>query len=226
MPKRWARLHARSYHSTGHFVANVILLNGCSSAGKTTLALKLQQLLSEPYQHVALDQFRDGMPGQVRGFNSHAGDSGARGLNVVPEFRDGGWVTKIEFGDYGEKVLASMRRTIASLCHSGCSVIVDDLLFERSYLDDYIDVLDGTDTWFVGVRCNLEVVHAREAKRPGRFPGTATSHFEQVHQHGVPYDLEVDTSHQHPKDVAEQIVARLATPPEAFARERQLRSQS
>ncbi|MEC7138496.1 MAG: hypothetical protein VXW50_05500, partial [Pseudomonadota bacterium] len=77
MPKRWARLHARSYHSAGHCVANVILLNGCSSAGKTTLALKLQQLLSEPYQHVALDQFRDGMPGQVRGFNSPAGDSGA-----------------------------------------------------------------------------------------------------------------------------------------------------
>ena len=46
-------------------MANVILLNGCSSAGKTTLALKLQQLLSEPYQHVALDQFRDGMPGRL-----------------------------------------------------------------------------------------------------------------------------------------------------------------
>ena len=51
-------------------MANVILLNGCSSAGKTTLALKLQQLLPEPYQHVALDQFRDGMPSQIRGFNS------------------------------------------------------------------------------------------------------------------------------------------------------------
>lgn len=207
-------------------MANVILLNGCSSAGKTTLALKLQQLLPEPYQHVALDQFRDGMPGQVRGFNSPTGDPGAQGLNVVPELRDGDWVTKIEFGEYGEKVLASMRRTIASLCRSGCSVIVDDLLFKRSYLDDYIDVLEPTNTWFIGVHCNLEVVHAREAKRPGRFPGTATSHFEQVHQHGVVYDLEVDTSHKHPKEVAEQIVARLGTPPEAFTRERQQRGQS
>ena len=43
------------------------------------------------------------MPGQVRGFNSPTGDPGAQGLNVVPEFRDGDWVTKIEFGEYGEK---------------------------------------------------------------------------------------------------------------------------
>jgi chloramphenicol 3-O phosphotransferase len=206
-------------------VANVILLNGCSSAGKTTLALKLQQLLPEPYQHVALDQFRDGMPSRVRGFNSPDGDPGAQGLNVVPEQRGGDWVTKIEFGDYGERVLASMRRTIASLCQSGCSVIVDDLLFKRAYLDDYINVLEPKNTWFIGVHCNIEIVHAREAQRPGRFPGTATSHFEQIHQHGVAYDLEVDTSFASPKDVAEQIVARLATPPQAFAQVRQAQSE-
>ena len=202
-------------------MANVILLNGCSSAGKTTLALKLQQLLDEPYQHIALDQFRDGMPSRVRGFNSPAGDPGAQGLNVVPELRSGTWVTKIEFGDYGERVLASMRRTIASLSQSGCSVIVDDLLFKREYLYDYVRVLQPESTWFVGVHCNLDIVHAREAKRPGRFPGTATSHFEQVHQHGIAYDLEVDTSQNSPRAVAEQIVARLANPPEAFARARQ-----
>ena len=50
-------------------MSNVILLNGCSSAGKTTL-VALQNQLKEPYQHVGLDQFRDGMPGRVRGLNS------------------------------------------------------------------------------------------------------------------------------------------------------------
>ena len=48
---------------------NIIFLNGSSSAGKTTLAIMLQQLLPEPYQHIALDQFRDGMPGRYRGLN-------------------------------------------------------------------------------------------------------------------------------------------------------------
>jgi hypothetical protein len=37
--------------------------------------------------------------------------------------------------------------------------------------------------------------------------------------------LEVDTSFASPKDVAEQIVARLATPPQAFAQVRQAQSE-
>ena len=174
-------------------MANVILLNGCSSAGKTTLALALQDVLPAPYQHVALDQFRDGMPGRVRGLNSPEGDPGATGLNVVPGKLHGEAVTHIQFGDYGERVLAGMRRSIATLADLGCNVIVDDLLFKPAYLNDYVEVLNAETTWFIAVTCTLDVVRAREASRPGRFPGTAVSHFEQVHAHGKPYDLTVDT---------------------------------
>ena len=62
----------------------IILLNGSSSAGKTTLAVTMQQLLRDPWHHIALDQFRDGMGGRYRGLNSPPGTPGARGLNVVP----------------------------------------------------------------------------------------------------------------------------------------------
>ena len=198
-------------------MSNVILLNGCSSAGKTTLAWTLQNLLKEPYQHVALDQFRDGMPGRVRGLNSPEGDPGATGLNVVPGKINNEWVTHIQFGDYGERVLAGMRRRVATLTELGCNVIVDDLLLKPAYLEDYLEVLDPQSTWFIGVKCSLDVVKEREALRPGRFPGTATSHFQQVHAHGAPYDLEVDTSHAKPADVAQQIIQRLQCPAEAFS---------
>lgn len=197
-------------------MSNVILLNGCSSAGKTTLALALQNLLPEPYQHVALDQFRDGMPGRVRGLNSPPGDPGASGLNVVPGELNGEWVTHIQFGDYGERVLAAMRRTVATLSEMGCNVIVDDLLFKRDYLEDYAAVLDPQKTWFIGVKCSIEVISEREALRPGRFPGTAIAHFEQVHEHGIDYDLEVDTTAADPAEVAVEIAQRLQQPPLAL----------
>lgn len=197
-------------------MANVILLNGCSSAGKTTLAQSLQNILQEPYQHVALDHFRDGMPGRVRGLNSPDGDPGASGLNVVPGKLNEEWVTHIRFGEYGERVLAGMRRSIATLAELGCHVIADDLLFKVKYLEDYAAVLNPQTTWFIGVKCSLEVIKQREARRPGRFPGTAISHFEQVHAHGIPYDLEVDTSDATPAAIAEQIMQRLLSPPTAF----------
>ena len=197
-------------------MSRIILLNGSSSAGKTTLALKLQQLLPEPWQHIALDQFRDGMPGRYRGFNSPSETPGASGLNIVPTLRDGEALTEIRFGSYGEQVLAGMRRAIAAFAMAGNNVIIDDLLFEPDYLQDYAEALHGIDAWFVGVRCSLDVVNELEARRVGRFPGTAKSHFEQVHAHGVAYDLEVDTSSESPRTCAEAIVRRLESAPVAL----------
>lgn len=199
----------------------IILLNGSSSSGKTTLSITLQRLLDEPWQHVALDQFRDGLPGKVRGLNSPAGTPGALGLNVVPvEHPDaptGTKVTEVRFGEYGEKVLSAMRRCVAVIANQGINVIVDDLLFKPDYLADYQRALAGLQVWFVGVRCPLAVVEQREAQRPGRFPGTATSHFHSVHGHGLAYDVEVDTGEQDPVGCASAIIARLGQPPQAFA---------
>ena len=89
---------------------------------------------------------------------------GARGL-MVPECRDGQWVTNIEFVTMGN--VGTMREPLRRYANPAV-VIVDDLLFKRSYLDDYIQVLDSANTWFIGVRC-IGVVEAREAQRPGRF---------------------------------------------------------
>jgi len=212
-----ARYHQRvNYNNNSAPNGRVILLNGSSSSGKTTLALTLQRILSEPWQHVALDQFRDGLPGKVRGLNSPRGTPGEQGLNIVPVDFNGTRVTEVRFGEFGEAVLRAMRRAVAALAHQGVNVVVDDLLFKPEYLTDYREALADLDVWFVGVRCALGVVEEREAKRPGRFPGTAISHFETVHAHGLPYDIEVDTSHSDPSSCARQIAQGLQKAPVAF----------
>lgn len=194
----------------------IILLNGSSSSGKTTLAIKLQQLLPQAYQHMALDQFRDGLPDRYRGLNSPAGTPGAQGLNVVPRDLQGERVTAIEFGALGEQMLAGMRRAIAAFADQGNNVIIDDLLFKPEYLHDYAVALKNHQVWCVGVRCSLARVNAREAQRPGRFPGTATSHFHQVHAHELAYDIEVDTTDLDADSCAQSIIARLQSPPTAL----------
>jgi len=195
----------------------VILLNGCSSAGKTTLALELQAISSEPLQHIALDQFRDGLPPALRGLNSPKDAPGFRGLNVVPEKKNGKLVTSIKFGDYGEEVLKVMRRSVSQLASAGCSVVVDDILFEKKYLLDYANVLEPSTSWLVAVRCDLDIVRTREAKRAGRFPGTADSHYDSIHNHGVAHDIEVNTSRESAADLAKQIVEGMKTSPRAFS---------
>lgn len=196
----------------------VILLNGSSSAGKTTLAYSIQLLSPQPVQHIALDHFRDGMPARFRGMNSLPGEPGARGLNVVP--RHGR--TELHFGDVGHATLRGMRRAAAAFAETGIDVVVDDLLLERAFLVDYLQVLQGFDVTFVAVRCDLATLTARENARPGRFPGTAAAHFERVHENCV-YDLEVDTAVDAPRHCAQQVIAASRAPrrPVAFDRLRE-----
>lgn len=203
----------------------IILLNGSSSAGKTTLAHAIQEARSEPWFHLALDQFRDGMPPAYRGLNSPPGTPGARGLNVVPIDHQGERVTAVQFGDVGRRMLSGMHQAIAAFAAAGNDVVVDDLFLTEHVLDDYLSILEPFWVLFVGVRASLDVVNQREQARPGRFPGTARSHFELVHQHGI-YDLEIDTGRHAPAACAAMIGDRLDgdQPPRAFAELRAARA--
>ena len=71
--------------------------------------------------------------------------------------------------------------------------------------------------YFIGVRCPLEVLEARETMRRDRTLGQAKAQFHLVHAHAV-YDLEVDTALLTPQQCAAQIITRLVDPPWAFKR--------
>ena len=202
----------------------IVLLNGSSSAGKTSLAHAIQLAMPDPWHHIALDQYRDGMPGQYRGMNAPEGTSGHAGLNVAPATVRGELVTEIRFGPIGRRMLRGMHRAIAAFAAAGNNVIVDDILFDADILDDYLCALRECHVLFVGVRCALDVVEARESTRLGRFPGTAHSHFVEVHAHGC-YDLEVDTARFTAVECARIVRDRLLTnaAPQAFSRLRAAR---
>lgn len=190
---------------------SIIFLNGTSSSGKTTLAHQLQEVLPDAWLHIALDQFRDGLPPRFRGLNASEGSDGHLGLNVVPIGAGDEAYTKICFGEVGKKMLRGMRRAIAVMAEAGNNVIIDDVLLEPEFLEDYLNVFKHLRVFFIGVKCPKSEVSRRESIRPGRFPGTATGHYEICHQHNC-YDLEVDTSMMSPEkcaiDVAEHVSSK------------------
>ena len=190
----------------------ILFLNGTSSAGKTTLSKGLQQALPECWQHVALDQFRDGLPDKYRGLNAPADTTGALGLNVIPDSRDGQPFTRIHFGEDGQTLLRGMRRAMRALVDEGVNIIIDDIILEPGFLTDYLDAFTGCDVWFVGVRCDLAIIEEREQARLGRFPGTAFGHSEICHAHGI-YDIEVDTGSSDPEHCVESVVSRMKEGP-------------
>jgi chloramphenicol 3-O phosphotransferase len=182
----------------------IIVLNGTSSSGKSTLLRALQARLDGAWLGVGIDtvvfalpkRYLD-QPGWSEVFRYVEAEPGAHGL-----FR-------IETGELGERLVAGLHGMVAALADAGLSVIVDHVLLERAWLDDLARRTTGHDVLFVGVRCPLEVVQRRERDRRDRTIGQAAAQFGVVHAAGG-YDVEVDTARCSPSEAAEAIAAVVA----------------
>ena len=184
----------------------IILLNGVSSSGKSSISRVLQQTLDKPYLQVSIDAFEEMLPDRYD----------EEGLFA--------WETLFP------KMLAGMHRSIAALASADNNLIVDHVMVHRdgwaSTLADCVTILEPYTVYFVGVRCSLEELQRREQVRGDRFAGTVERQFPLVHRHNL-YDLEVDTTHSSAEACAEQIRIFIgAHNPISFARLRQAPHES
>lgn len=201
----------------------VFLLNGTTSAGKTSIAKALQARCPELVLHLGIDMFvAEVMPRAYLG-----GERGAEGFRFVPIEGSEPSMVELVFGPAGEQVIAALHQTVALQASRGLHVVVDHTLMDRRWLAECVALWRGLPVLFVGVRCPWEVVEQRlrgGAERPAAaaelFTNVARWQYERVHAHGGSYDLELDTSQASPETCAEAIerVWREGPPPTAFLR--------
>ena len=166
----------------------VVVLNGGSCAGKTTLARALQSALPDPWLLFGIDLLIWTLPPEMVDHPD--------GLS----FRDG----VITRGHAFLSLYAGFRMAIAALAEGGVSVLLDDVMLDGTADQQRWDaVLSGLDVCWIGVRCPPDVAAAREAERMSRPPGIARQQATTVHQ-DVRYDLEVDSDTM---DLAQEIGA-------------------
>jgi len=187
----------------GRPAGRVILINGTSSSGKTTLVRALQAALPDPWLEIGIDRFVFALP--KRYLDQPLWSEVFR--YVRPDGATDG-PFRIETGELGRRLVSGMHRTVAALADSGLDVVVDHVLLESEWLDECRRLWAPFDVLFVGVRCPLEVVVERERSRRDRTIGQAAAQFEVVHRAGG-YDLEVDTSRLGPEEAAARVVAAL-----------------
>ncbi len=186
--------------------ANVIVLNGTSSAGKTTLAKAIQSAAEEPYQLFAFDQFRDGLPDRFRGLNSPDGSPGCAGLNVIAEPDEGVFKAYIKLGAHGLTMLHGMHQAIASFARTRHHVIVDHYVNHPRAAQDLVETFTDLQTTLVRVICDRSELLRRESLRPGRFPGTADTQRDIMNE-CFDYDLTVDSTHTPATELANRVLA-------------------
>jgi chloramphenicol 3-O phosphotransferase len=170
--------------------AQVIVLNGGSSSGKTGIARCLQTVLAQTWIHLGVDDLVDALPASGAGI-----EFGAQGEVAVDErFRE---------------VEAAWMTGVAAMVRAGARVILDDVFLGGGESQERTrGHLDGLGVLWVGVRCDAVIAAGRELARGDRMAGMAALQAEIVHR-GVAYDLEVDTSHTEALDCARTIAAAL-----------------
>lgn len=158
----------------------IILLNGVSSSGKSTLAAKLLQNMSG-YFPLAIDNF-DEFIGQIEDRPNQ---------KYIPVD------TEVLF-----------HKTIAMFSDAGIDVIVDHILYDPPTRKDFYETLAGYPVFFVGVHCPIAELERRERERGDRRIGQGKTQLDFVHKHEV-YDIEVDTYAESIEVCAKRIIAAL-----------------
>jgi chloramphenicol 3-O phosphotransferase len=177
---------------------NIVLLNGTSSSGKSTLAKALQQLLGPRYFHLDLDLFQKTWHPNFLVYSDGENPASAEGLLAV--FRNDA-LREIRIGPGGFRFMDGLFRAVAGWASAGDNLIVEGAIYDPQVLRSAVAALHRFPILFVGIRCPLEVAEQWEQIRGDRARGGARTFHDLVHTHGV-YDLEVDTSLAPPKESA------------------------
>ena len=158
-----------------------ILLNGASSSGKTSIARAIRKMAAVPFLHASVDTFTE-----LFDWDVIAGDA------LWQECDRAG--------------VAIFHRSLPALLSTRFPVVIDHVLEEREWYEEYQEALRGHRVLSVGVHCPLEILRKREKARGDRGIGLAERQYARVHRHGG-YDLEVDTSILSPYECAQTILA-------------------
>jgi len=185
----------------------VIVLNGASSSGKTTLAVALQDIFDESWLIFGIDTLISALPLALLDLHEDATIGARPRDHVVREdgisFDAGGEIT---IGAEFRRLEGAWVKGLSSIAETGARLILDEVFLDGARSQDRLRrALAGRNIAWIGVTCDATVATQRERDRGDRVVGGFERQSTRVHE-GVHYDLVVDTTSRPTHEIAQQIV--------------------
>lgn len=191
----------------------IILLNGTSSAGKTSIAQKLQEKWNGPLWYTGLDAFLISIPRRY----DEDGSCAEQGYKFVHGNDNQGRPTcGYKIGPVGRALTHAWHASLKTLSEQGVSMVIDEVLFSEHEFQDYIQQFQGARVYFIAIKPPVEVVEMRERARGDRQIGLARGLYEVTYSNKI-YDLEIDSSKMSPEDAANLILTFIKEHPQPTA---------
>ena len=181
---------------------DLIILNGPSSAGKSSVVREMQKLWPRPLYAVGVDTVLTGWPeGFFLDHNESDPTKETEALRIVAGLGPApSWVPKLS--DTFLVISRHALKSWATMNQDGIDVIIDHCIIESTEREQAQGLLVGA--FWVGVTCDFEELIRREAVRGDRYVGFASGTSAVVHQ-GMNYDMVIDTTSTPPEELAQQI---------------------
>jgi chloramphenicol 3-O phosphotransferase len=192
----------------------IILLNGTSSAGKTTIA----RIMQEKYPGVLLLYGVDIMVQMAFPAKCDFPPYDEKAIRLETRNIDGQPYARLIVSPYMYPVYKTAVRFYKMLSVQGYNVIVDELLFDRNRITPYFEILSGETVYFIGIKPSKDEVIRREKERGDRIAGLAAGLYDEVYNPLFTYDLVLDTGKLTATESAERILSYLeqAKQPQGF----------
>lgn len=184
----------------------VIILNGPSSAGKSSIQKAFQQLMMpDLWCRTGIDMLLEAVMPMITTENLSFWQS-ANPIRWVEQTEDaqGNIVFTIFLGDQGKKVAYAMNSAIAAYAQNGCNVIVDYIAYDPEWLTDLEQKIKGIKAYYIAVDISLATLEQREKSSSTSPEGHARSHYFTVYGN-IDYNLRVNSEQNTPQEIAEQI---------------------
>lgn len=168
-------------------MTTVVVLNGTSSSGKTTLARAVQKLAPRVFLNFSIDSI----------------------LSTLPESAIERIVAGADISDLNyPKLVHAYYACVRQLLELGHDLIIDNAVTVPYHVEHLEAAIAGNRAILIGLHCPPEVLAERERIRGDRRLGLAALQHPRIHSL-LRYDLEIDTSRTSADDAARDVLRLL-----------------
>lgn len=180
----------------------VIIVNGGSSAGKTSLCHAFQNLACEPYFLLGIDMFWFTMPPKEIDLETVSSNYYSWCQEESPE---GLKYFRILPGHLLNEIMLARYKAMTAYLDRGLNIIADEVFWSCDWLLESLRCFAPYTSYYVGVYCQDSEMSRREVQRGDRYLGWARG--SQIYSHKeLIYDLSFDNTNMSIEEGAMEIL--------------------